>query len=192
MPPTAVTMAMVSELLAQRDGPDGLCDPAQTAEALNQWFWDDTDNDQFMTCVLADLDAETGMLRFCQAGHPAPLIIRMTGQVDRLDSSDTPIGVGPDPFYRSRTAILSPGESVLLISDGILKAVDCGHWQDPEAALIDRLADCQADHESEVLQRLWRNVLRSGGCAAVADDVSALLVRMPGRPRLRTVTPRRT
>ncbi len=183
--PTAITTSLVAGMLdPQGLGAPAICDPAEVADRLNSWFWEDAENAHYLTMTLAEIDADAGLVRYCQAGHPAPAVLRAEGDVEFLDAADLPIGVSDAPFYQTRTTRLAAGEAFLLTSDGLLRALDSDGGPAAQARLAELLQQCECDPqsqtESDTLRALWRAVIRAGGRAAVADDVSALLVTMPG------------
>ncbi|MEU4095717.1 PP2C family protein-serine/threonine phosphatase [Streptomyces sp. NPDC026673] len=84
-----------------------------------------TSHARFATMVLAGvtpLGHGQVRLRLTAGGHPAPLILRATGEVEEADTSGTLIGAVPDVRATTFTTVLQPGESCLLYSDGVTEA----------------------------------------------------------------------
>ncbi|MFB7941957.1 PP2C family protein-serine/threonine phosphatase [Streptomyces sp. NPDC056049] len=79
---------------------------------------------RFATMILASVRRTGGTvrLRLTSAGHPRPLILRATGEVEEADTGGTLVGALPDVTSRSATVHLSPGETCLLYTDGITEA----------------------------------------------------------------------
>ncbi|WP_151774113.1 PP2C family protein-serine/threonine phosphatase [Streptomyces abyssomicinicus] len=92
-------------------------------QALAEWL-----PDQFCTGVVCWLDADTGVLRWSNCGHPAPLLIRGQRVLDKaLDSPPQPpmglgglLGAGAGRQVHETT--LEPGDRVLLYTDGVTEA----------------------------------------------------------------------
>nr|WP_203644805.1 PP2C family protein-serine/threonine phosphatase [Streptomyces sp. SID14478] len=90
--------------------------------ALTEWL-----PDQFCTGVLTQLDLASGLLRWINCGHPAPLLIRrellVDGAMDR--EPDPPMGL-PSVFSTKPRQVhelaLEPGDRVLLYTDGVTEA----------------------------------------------------------------------
>jgi len=76
------------------------------------------------TGFYAVADCETGKLRFANAGHPKPLMIRRSiGQVEPLANStgrsQPALGLFDDPPYQSSEITMAPGDFLMLFTDGL-------------------------------------------------------------------------
>ncbi|HEX2233106.1 MAG TPA: SpoIIE family protein phosphatase [Thermoleophilaceae bacterium] len=128
--------------------------------------------DQMTTCVYVAIDPENGSLRFTNAGHPPPLIVKPDGSVEYLEGARAmPLGVTADPEYEESDASLEPGSTVLLYTDGLVErrgeSIDTG---------LERLRTVVADapREPELLCDRLLEVLVDN---APGDDVALLAVR---------------
>ena len=118
------------------------------------------------------------LLRWTNAGHPAPVLIHADGTAVTLDdTTDVQLGVLPDTVRRDQTHVVPPGATLLLYTDGLIEtrheSIDTGqrrllaaahdhHRLEPDALLDAVLADMVGDHPG--------------------DDVAALAVRFPPTP----------
>lgn len=87
------------------------------------------DPEQFVTCVIAELDPPTGRLRITNAGHPPPVVLaaRPEGSMIPLRTLSSPGSVVSrmvEPDYASHEATLAEGELLLLYTDGLVEARD--------------------------------------------------------------------
>jgi hypothetical protein len=95
----------------------------------------------FSTAVMADLDTETGTLRWVNAGHPSPLLLRGGKVIKVLETEPRPpLGLGHlvgDDAPEVGEEQLEPGDMVLLYTDGVVEA------RSPDGAFfgVDRLAE---------------------------------------------------
>jgi serine phosphatase RsbU (regulator of sigma subunit)/anti-sigma regulatory factor (Ser/Thr protein kinase)/anti-anti-sigma regulatory factor len=75
------------------------------------------------TLALAVLNPADGTLRYTTCGHPPPLVVSADGVAAYLDGAGSgPLGTGSSPVLAS--AVLAPGELVLLYSDGLIERPD--------------------------------------------------------------------
>lgn len=76
--------------------------------------------DQLVTVLFAVawLDGEDLVIQFAAAGHPAPLVLRSDGNVERPEVTGPVVGLSTRPEYRSAQVKLTAGDAVLLYTDG--------------------------------------------------------------------------
>ena len=178
----AVVLAAVrATRLAGRD----LCDQAQVADAALEEQFPDT---RFATAVLAELDVETGRLRYINAGHPPPLLLRAGRIVGELDRGRRmPLGVD-DASAEVAEEVLEPGDRLLLYTDGVTEA----RTADGDRFGRGRLVDLVERHETaglpapETLRRLAHAVIRHQP-GTPADDATLMLVQWSTPAALNTV-----
>jgi len=86
------------------------------------------EDEDFATAVVADV-ADDGSYAVVSCGHPAPLLVT-GGAVGELSVVHSlPLGLGADPV--AATGWLSPGDRLLLYTDGVIEA------RDPERRFVD-------------------------------------------------------
>jgi serine phosphatase RsbU (regulator of sigma subunit) len=132
-------------------------------------------DDVFVTAHLAKLDLDIGMLSVVNAGHPRPELIR-GGRAHALDFSPaTPIGMGFSAAEVGQVR-LEPGDSVLIVSDGVTEARSAGG----DLFSVERVGDLavralsSGQSVSESVRRLIVNVLEHRG-TSLEDDATVLL-----------------
>jgi sigma-B regulation protein RsbU (phosphoserine phosphatase) len=103
-------------------GLDDECAVEQMATSINDQLCRSTDSNRFATVFLALYDDRTRRLRYTNAGHNAPLLVRANGAVERLEVGGTVLGAFDWARYEEASATLSPGDLLLIFSDGITEA----------------------------------------------------------------------
>jgi serine phosphatase RsbU (regulator of sigma subunit) len=141
----------------------------------------------FATGVLAELDLVTGRLRYVNAGHPPPLIMR-GGKVVRPLSGGRrlPLGLGPRNLSVGEET-LQPEDWLMLHTDGITEARDRAGAFFGEERLTDFLRrEAAAGHPPpETARRLIKAVLAHQD-GELQDDASVLLARWTKSPSEQT------
>jgi serine phosphatase RsbU (regulator of sigma subunit) len=165
---------------ARRSGLD-LLDTASAIDAAMTSQFDGL----FTTGQLGDLDSSTGLLRWVNAGHPLPLVIRR-GQVSTVECRPRlPFGIahmGHREVEVGREQ-LEPGDAVLLFTDGITEAKRLGHEDFGVERLEEFLhtADAAGLSPAETVRRLSNAVLDFND-GKLQDDATTLLVVWRPRP----------
>ena len=145
--------------------------PAEVVARINRLVMSGVE--QVMATVLyLVLDRETGEVAFSAAGHPPPLVIAPDGPRFLEGGRSVPIGAADTAVFREATAILPPGSTILLYTDGLVERRDT-----PLHERLDRLA-AVAGAAGEELAGLCEAVLREVlGESEPGDDVALLAVR---------------
>jgi serine phosphatase RsbU (regulator of sigma subunit) len=118
---------------------------------------------RFATFCYLRLDASRGVVVYANAGHNPPLLARVDGRVERLESGGMVLGVFPDTDYAGGEVALSRGDRFLLYTDGITEA----RGADEEEFGDERLTAALVRH---------RHLDAAGLHAAVLAEVTAFAV----------------
>jgi len=140
----------------------------------------------FATGQLAQLDLDTGIMTWTNAGHPLPMLIRGGSVIRQLECPPTlPWGLasveGSPPATTVATEALEPGDSVLFYTDGVIES----HMPGGEAFGVERLADLAGQQASdelepeEIVRRLVRSVVEHQS-DHLTDDATLVIVRWNG------------
>jgi adenylate cyclase len=131
----------------------------------------------FITLFAGILDLATGELRFCNAGHDAPFLLRGGAPPRSLDAvGGPPLGIADDFVYQTEVFQLRPGDILCAITDGVTEAMT------KDGALLGRakveaaLADTPRD-AGAVTRRVHRAVENFVAGAEASDDLTILTIR---------------
>lgn len=149
-------------------------DPAEVLRRLEA-FALDTEGARLATVVYAILDPVTGVLRYCVAGHPPPLLLSPDGAATFLwDGRSGPLGVSGAAERVEASTSLETGSTIVLYSDGLFERrgelldVSLGRLRAEVVAHRDRSPDALAD---AVLAGMLGN-------ARKRDDVALLVASL--------------
>ena len=120
----AASLLTVS-LQALSAGPveDGL-PPDEICARLSRQIYRRTPPEKYATAFLGILETATGLLRYTNAGHNPPLVLRASGTAEELGSTGVPLGLLPQATYKAGEVTLGPGDVLVLYTDGIAEAND--------------------------------------------------------------------
>lgn len=90
---------------------------------VNDLLVPDAQHGMFVTAAYAILSLETGELRYANAGHCLPLLLRSGSQtLERLPKGGTALGVLADLSLQEYTTTMALGDSLILYTDGVTEA----------------------------------------------------------------------
>lgn len=154
-------------------------DPASITADLNERMQAEADNDQYFTMIFADINLDSGLMRFCQAGQPHPAIIRKSGRIEFAGTGGAPVGLIPGMEYETTVVRLQPGDRTMIYSDGITECEDADGNMLEEEGLRQMLTDYRDYEECETLERILKDLTVFNGSEQFDDDISALLFTIP-------------
>jgi sigma-B regulation protein RsbU (phosphoserine phosphatase) len=157
-------------------GVDTDCAVEQMAANINGQLCRSTDSNRFATAFLALYDDAARRLRYVNCGHDAPLLVRASGAIERLDVGGTVLGAFDWATYEEASATLSPGDLLLLFSDGITEA----HNEAGEEYGDKRLAEFALSNRESSAEELCRAIfleigMWSGGQERNDDQTVVIL-----------------
>jgi hypothetical protein len=112
-------------------------DPLALARQINRHLSRYTPSDRFATAVFVMLSRDSGELTYVNAGHNAPILC-CSEATTALEATGIPLGLLSDAKYEAGTAVIRPGGTLLLFTDGLTDSIP---GNDPESRLREVLAD---------------------------------------------------
>lgn len=144
-------------------------DVAGAVDAASAALTVDLDNaGVFVTAFHARLDMDSGVLSYVDAGHGLAIVARADGSSQRLRSTAPPLGVDPETEWTVQTVQLDPGDTLVVVSDGVLDLYD------GTLSSLDNLVTLAL-----LAQDPWEiiDAIRARARGTSADDVTVLIVR---------------
>ncbi|MFF5012066.1 SpoIIE family protein phosphatase [Streptomyces sp. NPDC001165] len=131
---------------------------------------------RFLSLLYGELTPHDGGVRctLASAGHPLPLLLRPDGDVRTAARPQTLLGVVEDETYTSETIELSPGDSLLCVTDGVTERRSGSRQFDDGDGLARALSGCAGLSAELIADRIRRLVHDFGG--GLPEDDLALLV----------------
>ncbi|SDQ06601.1 PP2C family protein-serine/threonine phosphatase [Quadrisphaera sp. DSM 44207] len=172
----AAVLASVA-VSAYRHARRQVLDLPDIAAAMDRVIAEQFGPERFATAVIARLDLATGRLRWINAGHPPPLLLR-AGALTALSecSPELPLGL-QEAKASCCEARLEPGDRVLLHTDGIVEArsPDGLFFGEERLAAFVLRAAAAGDRAPETIRQLMRRILAHQG-DQLQDDASIILL----------------
>ncbi len=153
--------------------------PAIALSTVSDRILADTRGDMFVTLFLGILDPESGRMRYVNAGHNPPFLVscRKGKPADRLWPTGMALGVLESAHWTQKLAKFSPGDLLVIYTDGITEAQDRQGRYFGEERLL-QLARVQQGRPAEKIQEsLLAEVRRFRDGMTLQDDIAVMIIQ---------------
>jgi signal transduction histidine kinase/serine phosphatase RsbU (regulator of sigma subunit)/FixJ family two-component response regulator len=162
--------------------------PSRVLEEVNAELMG-SDHNRFCTALYGRLErlGEGICVRLAGGGHPAPLIRRVSGEIETLRSHGPLLGVFSDAQFSEVTAQLGAGDTLVLYTDGLVERNPRVQGDAGLRALLSSLTE--VDGAAELMEELERRAVGAPS-ERLPDDAAIVVVqvtgtRVPGREAAR-------
>jgi sigma-B regulation protein RsbU (phosphoserine phosphatase) len=145
------------------------------AARVNDIFFRDGLDNRFATLFYGELEHDSGQLRYVNAGHNPPFLIRRDS-IDRLDPSWMPLGMFATSNYTEYADQLETGDILLIYSDGLTEATNSADEEFGMERLEAMLPDFRTLQPHEIGTYILKAVDRFLGDARLTDDLSMVII----------------
>jgi len=171
-------------LFADGTGSYAMRPPGEAISALNRLFLDELETEHYFTMLLAEVDLETGHVRMAQAGHPHPIVQRADGTTEIIGQGGLPVGLVDVAEYQEFETVLSPGDRMMVHSDGIVECADPDGTLLGDEGTAQMLTELRQTSGMACLESVVWRMAQYAGDDHFDDDVSAVLLEFKGVPRM--------
>ena len=169
--PASLVMAVTRSLFRSHSGHED--SPARIITTMNESLTDMNDSCMFVTFFCGQLDLQTGLLRYCNAGHNAPFIF--TDAIRKLSVlPNVPLGVLADMKYEEQEVQLEFDNAIFLFTDGVSEAENIDHELFGEER-IRQVLSCRRDAQGH-LDAIQEKIAEFVGDAPQSDDITMLFL----------------
>ena len=149
--------------------------------SLNKLLFEHTEPNKFTTLFYAQLDEATLTLRYVNAGHDEPIVVRNTSsgkKLEGLQSTGGVVGAFEHSTWEQEETKLFTGDLLIVYTDGVTDAVDLQDLRFGKENLLDVIADCINLSAREVVDKVIHAVTGWSIAAPQSDDITVFVVRV--------------
>jgi phosphoserine phosphatase RsbU/P len=151
---------------------------SQAVEAVNRQVYASSLADRYATLFYGVFNRETRMLRYVNAGHNPPMILRRDGSILWLETGGAPVGMFPDWKYEEATIPVDSGEIVIAWSDGVIEAVNPAGEEWGIEGVHTAAIQSRKKSADEIVRAIFSRV-EEFSQGQQTDDASVIVLRVP-------------
>jgi len=173
--PAALLMANLQASFRSQP-PGALLRPAEALATVNRLFYESTSAERFATLFFAVYNARTRRLRYVNGGHNAPLLLRVNGEVERLEPTATMLGAFANWTAAEAETEINFGDTLAIYSDGVTEAGGEAGEEFGEERLLQVMRERQWQNPAAMVQAVLDAVTEFSH-GARSDDVTLVALR---------------
>ena len=150
--------------------------PEALLKSVNQLFFDNTGDSSYASLFFAEYDDTTRRLRYANCGHLCGLLLTRDGTVEKLGSTGTLLGLFREWDCSMREQVLSPGDVLVLYTDGVTEAGNRQGEEFGERGLLEVLRQQQGLSCRAMLTAIVDEVQRFSS-QEQHDDITAIVAK---------------
>jgi serine phosphatase RsbU (regulator of sigma subunit) len=157
--------------------------PEQFLKSVNRLFYQNTIESAYATLFFAEYDDQMHRLRYANCGHYSALLLRAAGELERLHSTGTVLGLFDEWKCDFDERQLQLGDTLVLYTDGVTESFD-GQGQEFGE---DRLVDTVRRNLALPIKKLLTSVvdeLRAFSPHEQHDDITLIAAKCTGGQQL--------
>lgn len=151
-------------------------EPQRFLQSVNDLFYENTAESVYASLFFGIYDDQTGSLRYANCGHLCALLLRNGGELERLDSTCTVMGLFREWNCALAECSLFAGDTLALYTDGVTESFNDNGEEFGEQRLIDALRQHCKLPPHEMVNSIVDEVRRFGS-REQHDDITLIIAR---------------
>lgn len=173
--PAALVMAVAHSLFLSISSHES--QPARIMQGINESLCRGNESNMFVTFFIGVLDLPTGIMRYCNAGHNPPLIVKGDLVEPLPAKANLPLGVIDEYDYMLQQMHVGPETMIVLYTDGLTEAKNLKRQQFGVKRTVEVVKECNDATAEQLIQTLTQKVNAFVGDAEPSDDLTLLAIR---------------
>jgi sigma-B regulation protein RsbU (phosphoserine phosphatase) len=149
-------------------------------KAVNHQAYSSSLTNRYATLFYGVFDNARRTLRYINAGHNPPVILRHDGSVEWLETSGAPVGMFPDSIYEEKVVDVEAGDLVIAFTDGVVEATNQSGEEWGVEGLLQATADLipRCSKRTEDLMRWIFDSMDDFSGGRQLDDATVVVLRV--------------
>lgn len=151
--------------------------PNVTMSKINALLGESIESNQYVTAFYGVLDATNHTLAYVNAGHNPPLLMDADGRTQFIERGELPLGMFRGARYYEYYLTLSPGQILVLYTDGVTEATSAENEEYGRARLERVVSESKDLSARELIAHIYADVLRWTDGRGANDDITFVIVK---------------
>lgn len=166
---------MMSSRTLMKGAAIGRSNPAEVLSEVNNLLQEDNDAAMFVTVFYAEYNPANGSLSYANGGHNPPIVVHADGSSTVLPQTNgIALGIMPDVEYEQNSVTLSPGDALVLYTDGVTEAMNAQNEEFEMERLLTVLSGMSSQDVREINQAVFQAVQTFAGDMPQFDDMTCM------------------
>lgn len=144
---------------------------------LNDFVHSETDTCRFISFFFCELDNLTGVLKYVNAGHNPPVVLRRKGKIERLGTCGMCLGMFAAEKYSSNSVVLKRGDIAVLYTDGMTECRNKDNKEFNERQFIRLIRKNSGCSAKVLLNRVFKELELFTRGAEQMDDMTLVVIK---------------
>ena len=153
--------------------------PSGIIKSLNDALSESNESNMFCTAFVGVMDFDTGILKYCNAGHNPPVIIDDEGNTTLLPVvPNLALGIWKDFDFEDQEIIIKKGSNIFLYTDGVNEAENVNKELFGEERMMDCLAKYHSKSPRIIVEEMLNAIKAHAADAEQNDDITILCCKL--------------
>jgi sigma-B regulation protein RsbU (phosphoserine phosphatase) len=157
---------------------DAQTDLSAVVANLNRLVFESSAQNRYATFFLGTYDSRSRVLRYVNAGHNAPIVIRASNSVERLDVGGSVVGLLREGTWDTGEVRLESGDLLVAFTDGVSEAMNDADDEWGEERLIEAAQAMRESSAKVLLDYIMRSADSFVAGAPQYDDMTLIVARL--------------
>ena len=175
--PASLVMSVTCRLF--RTVASSVHEPSGIIKSLNDALSESNDSNMFCTAFVGIMDFDSGILKYCNAGHNPPVIIDADGNASFLPViSNLALGVWKDFNFEDQEIKIEKGSNIFLYTDGVNEAENTNKELFGEERMLECLAKYHSKSPRIIVEEILNEIKAHASGAEQNDDITILCCKL--------------
>ena len=180
--PASVVVGLLLGAVRASGWTGGSTEHEASSRRLSELLRTRTSPERFASLFWCYYEPETQVLRYVNAGHLPPMLVKRNGggqlEIQRLEEGGPVLGMLREAHYRQGQAAVCAGDLLVLYSDGVVEATNASGEQFGEDRLLAVIRESSVRSSAEIRDEILKRVRSFLDKQQAQDDLTLVVARI--------------